>query len=77
MSRSAATARPEVAPAEAAASPASAAAPRHPGYLFHPLTDFLMAGGGSMLVAVPVFWLIRDKVAAQPAALWLSLVLSV
>jgi hypothetical protein len=36
-----------------------------------------MAGGGSMLVAVPVFWLIRDKAAAQPAALWLSLVLSV
>jgi hypothetical protein len=77
MSRSAATARPEVAPAEATSRPAAAAGPRHPGYLFHPLTDFLMAGGGSMLVAAPVFWLIRDKAAAQPAALWLSLVLSV
>jgi hypothetical protein len=77
MSRSAATAGPEVAPADSTASPAVVSAPRHPGYLFHPLTDFLMAGGGSILVAIPVFWLIRDKVAVQPTALWLSLVLSV
>lgn len=77
MSRSVATVPPEVAPAEVPARPVVAAATRHPGYLFHPFTDFLMAGGGSILVAVPVFWLIRDKAAAQPAALWLSLVLSV
>jgi hypothetical protein len=60
-----------------ASAPVAAAAPRPPGCLFHPLADFLMAGGASILVAVPVFWLIRDKAAAQPTALWLSFVLSV
>ena len=58
-------------------TPAQQAVPRHPGYLFHPITDFLMAGGASLIFAVPIFWGIRDKVSAQPTALWLGLVLSV
>ena len=46
------------------------------GYLFHPMTDFLLAGGGSLLIAAPVFWLIRDKASAHPFATSLSLALS-
>jgi hypothetical protein len=61
----------------AAASIARDAAARHSGYLFHPIADFLLAGGGSVLVAAPVFWLIRDKAAAHPTALWLGLVFSI
>jgi hypothetical protein len=66
-----------VAEPRAAHSLAAAGAPTHHGYLFHPITDFLLAGGGSVLIAVPVFWLIRDKVSAYPTALWLSVVLGV
>jgi hypothetical protein len=62
---------------DAAASAAREAAPRRAGYLFHPITDFLLAGGGSVLVAGPVFWLIRDKAAAHPTALSLGFVLSI
>ena len=70
MTRSAVNVRAELrqaVPVDEATS--SAAASRRAGYLFHPITDFLLAGGGSMLVAVPVFWLIRDKAAVHPTAL--------
>ena len=52
------------------------AASLHSGYLFHPITDFLLAGGGSLLVAVPVFWLIGDKASAHPTAVGLSAALA-
>ncbi len=48
----------------------STATTRHAGYLFHPVVDFLLAGGGSLLVALPVFLLIRDKEAVEATALW-------
>src|SRR5262245_47374353 len=80
MTRSAVHVRAELRQAvpvgDATTAIARVAAPRHTGYLFHPITDFLLAGGGSLLVAIPVFWLIRDKAAAHPTALWLGLVLS-
>src|SRR5262245_42262989 len=53
------------------------APPGHAGYLFHPVTDFLLAGGGSVLVAAPLFWLLRDKASAHPFALSLSITLAV
>jgi len=81
MTRSAVNVRAELRQAvpvdDAVTSTATVSAPRHTGYLFHPVTDFLLAGGGSVLVAAPVFWLIRDKVAAYPTATWLGLMLSV
>ena len=81
MSRSAVNARAELRQAvpvgAAAASIVREAAPRHAGYLFHPITDFLLAGGGSVLVAGLVFWLIRDKAAVHPTALWIGFVLSI
>ena len=49
---------------------------RHAGYLFHPVIDFLLAGGGSLLVALAVFLLIHDKAAVEPTAVWWGLVLS-
>ena len=49
---------------------------RHAGYLFHPVIDFLLAGGGSMLCRSPVFLLIRDKQAGQATALGWGLALS-
>jgi len=81
MTRSAVNVRAELRQAvpvdDGATSTVAVAAPRHAGYLFHPVTDFLLAGGGSVLVAAPVFWLIRDKAAAHPTALWIGLMLSV
>ena len=80
MTRSAVNVRAELrqaVPVGDASSTATVSAPRHAGYLFHPITDFLLAGGGSVLVAAPVFWLIRDKAAAHPTAVWLGLMLSV
>jgi hypothetical protein len=81
MTRSAVNVRAELRQAvpvdDAATSIATASASRSRGYLFHPVTDFLLAGGGSVLVAAPVFWLIRDKAAAYPTATWLGLMLSV
>jgi hypothetical protein len=62
---------------EAVASARTASAEtRHTGYLFHPYVDFLLAGGGSMLVALPVVLLIRDKEAIEATAIWWGLVLS-
>jgi hypothetical protein len=61
--------------AVAQALPASAQA-RHAGYLFHPVIDFLLAGGGSIFVALPLFLLIRDTAALEADALWLGLVLA-
>ena len=61
--------------AVAQAEPA-AAATRHRGYLFHPFIDFLLAGGGSLLIAVPVILLIRDKAAVEASAVAWGLVLS-
>ena len=49
---------------------------RHAGYLFHPVIDFLLAGGGSILVAFPVYLLIRDKQAVEATALWWGFALS-
>lgn len=70
--------RADVIPARVAATPARPEAPaRHGGYLFHPVVDFLLAGGGSVFIAAPVFWLIRDKAAAHPVALSFSLVIGV
>jgi len=46
------------------------------GYLFHPVTDFLVAGGGSLIVAPVIIWLIRDKGAVTPKAAVASLTLS-
>jgi len=81
MTRSAVHVRAELRQAvpvdEATSSTARATRSRHGGYLFHPIVDFLLAGGGSVLVAVPVFWLIRDKAAAHPTALTIGLVLSI
>ncbi len=51
-------------------------APRHAGYLFHPVVDFLLAGGGSLLVAIPVILLIHDKKALEATALWWGFALS-
>jgi len=33
---------------------------RHAGYLFHPVIDFILAGGGSMLLALPIILLIHE-----------------
>jgi hypothetical protein len=52
------------------------AATRHAGYLFHPVIDFMLAGGGSMLLALPIILLIRDEKAIEATALWWGLVLS-
>jgi hypothetical protein len=49
---------------------------RRTDYLFHPVIDFLLAGGGSIVVAVPVILLIRDKAALEADALWLGLIIS-
>lgn len=51
-------------------------ASRHAGYLFHPVVDFMLAGGGSMLLALPIILLIQDKKAIEATALWWGLVLS-
>ena len=51
-------------------------ATRHAGYLFHPLVDFVLAGGGSMLLALPIILLIQDKKAIEATALWWGFVLS-
>ena len=78
MNRSAVNVRADLIPAGGLASPARQDAPaRRTGYLFHPVTDFLLAGGGSVLIAAPIFWLIRDKAAAHPVALSFSLVIGV
>jgi len=61
--------------AVAQAHPAGAET-RHAGYLFHPVVDFLLAGGGSLLIAVPVILLIRDKAAVEASAVAWGLVLS-
>src|SRR5262245_11641240 len=61
--------------AAAHARPATVQA-HHAGYLFHPVVDFLLAGGGSLLVALPVILLIRDKEAIKASALWWGFVLS-
>jgi hypothetical protein len=56
---------------------ASPSAPtRHAGYLFHPVIDFLLAGGGSILIAFPVYLLIRDKQAVEATAIWWGFALS-
>lgn len=60
--------------AVAQARPATAQAPA--GYLFHPVVDFLLAGGGSLLVAIPVILLIRDKEAIKASAVWWAFALS-
>ena len=44
-------------------------ATRHAGYLFHPVIDFMLAGGGSMLLALPIILLIQDKKAIEATAL--------
>ena len=49
---------------------------RHAGYLFHPVIDFMLAGGGSLLLALPIILLIQDKKAVEATALWWGLVLS-
>ncbi len=54
----------------------STATTRHAGYLFHPVVDFLLAGGGSILVALPVFLLIRNKEAVEATALWWGVALA-
>src|SRR5215510_13045743 len=83
MRRSAVNVRAEVStpvkPAQALslANPPTRQALPGQGYLFHPVTDFLLAGGGSVLVAAPVFWLLRDKASAHPFALSLSITLAV
>jgi hypothetical protein len=59
----------------AQAFPPSAPA-RHAGYLFHPVIDFLLAGGGSIFVAFPVYLLIRDKQAVEASAMWWGFALS-
>ena len=46
------------------------------GYLFHPVTDFIVAGGGSLIVAPAIIWLIRDKGAVTPKAVAAALLLS-
>jgi hypothetical protein len=51
-------------------------ATRHAGYLFHPVVDFLLAGGGSMLLALPIVLLIQDKKAVEATAVWWGLALS-
>ena len=61
---------------DAVAQARSASAQASAGYLFHPVIDFLLAGGGSILVALPVFALIRDKEAVEATAVWWGLVLS-
>ena len=60
--------------AVAQARPATAQAPA--GYFFHPVVDFLLAGGGSLLVAIPVILLIRDKEAIKASAVWWGFALS-
>jgi hypothetical protein len=54
----------------------SGAPTRHAGYLFHPVVDFLLAGGGSILAAFPVYLLIRDKPAVEATAIWWGFALS-
>jgi hypothetical protein len=54
----------------------SGAPTRHAGYLFHPVIDFLLAGGGSILAAFPVYLLIRDKQAVEATAIWWGFALS-
>lgn len=49
---------------------------RHSGYLFHPVIDFMLAGGGSLLLALPIILLIHDKKAVEASALWWGLALS-
>lgn len=49
---------------------------RHAGYLFHPVVDFLLAGGGSMLLALPIILLIPDKKAIEATAMWWGFALS-
>jgi hypothetical protein len=62
---------------DAVAQARSASAPaRHAGYLFHPIVDFLFAGGASLLIALPVILLIRNKEAIEATALGWGLVLS-
>jgi hypothetical protein len=51
-------------------------ATRHAGHLFHPLIDFMLAGGGSLLLALPIILLIPDKKAVEATALWWGLALS-
>jgi hypothetical protein len=51
-------------------------ATRHAGYLFHPVIDFMLAGGGSMLLALPIILLIHDKKAVEATALGWGLALS-
>ena len=51
-------------------------ATRHAGYLFHPVIDFVLAGGGSMLLALPIILLIHDKKAVEATALGWGLALS-
>jgi hypothetical protein len=76
MSRSTAAARVDViheVPARHVSKPPAAATPgprpsAQSGYLFHPITDFILAGGGSVLVLAPVFWLIGDRASAHPTA---------
>jgi len=85
MSRSNAAARIDVvdeAPADrvperpAAPAPAPRPATPHAGYLFHPVTDFILAGGGSVLVLAPLFWLLGDVASAHPTAVTISVALS-
>jgi len=54
---------------DAVAQATPSATTRHAGYLFHPLIDFLLAGGGSMLLAFPIILLIQDKKAIEATAL--------
>ena len=49
---------------------------RHAGYLFHPVIDFMLAGGGSLLLALPIILLIDDEKAVEATALGWGLVLS-
>jgi hypothetical protein len=61
--------------AVAQARPATVQA-HHAGYFFHPVVDFLLAGGGSLLVALPLILLIRDKEAIKASSLWWGFALS-
>jgi len=54
---------------DAVAPATPSVATRHAGYLFHPVIDFMLAGGGSMLLALPIILLIQDKKAIEAAAL--------
>ena len=61
---------------DAVAQATSNVTTRHAGYLFHPVIDFMLAGGGSMLLALPIILLIHDKKAVEATALGWGLVLS-